>query len=119
LALENHGGLTATVESMLALIRDVKSPWFGVNMDTGNFHSDDIYGDLAKIAPYSTNVQVKVSISGPDRRKQPSDFNRLAQILSAAGYRGYIVLEFEEPEEPRAACPRYVDQIRKAFEAVG
>src|SRR5690606_17256061 len=37
LALENHGGPTSTAEGMLEFIRAVKSPWFGVNMDTGNF----------------------------------------------------------------------------------
>jgi sugar phosphate isomerase/epimerase len=119
LALENHGGLTSKVADMMALVRDVKSPWFGVNVDTGNFHSEDIYGDLAQIAPFAMNVQVKVMISGPDGKKRPSDFKRLAQLLGDAGYRGYIVLEFEEPEDPRQACSRYMEQIREAFSAWG
>ena len=115
LALENHGGLTATAGEMLRLIRDVKSEWFGVNLDTGNFRTDDVYGDLAKIAPYAINVQVKVVVSGPDGRKVPADFGRLAKMLTEAGYRGYIVLEYEEGEDPRVACPRYLDQLREAF----
>src|SRR5262245_24070196 len=32
LALENHGGITATADQLLALVRGVKSPWFGVNL---------------------------------------------------------------------------------------
>src|SRR5262249_26365473 len=36
LALENHGGITATIDQMLALVRAVKHDWFGVNWDTGN-----------------------------------------------------------------------------------
>jgi hypothetical protein len=48
-------------------------------------------------------------------KKEPADFKRLAKILSDSGYRGYIVLEFEEPEDPRQACPRYIDQLRQAF----
>jgi len=115
LALENHGGLTATVEGMLRLVRDVKSPWFGVNLDTGNFHGEDIYGDLARVAPYAVNVQVKVTVSGPERGREPSDFKRLADILRKASYRGYIVLEYEEAEDPRRACPRYIEQLREAF----
>ncbi len=115
LALENHGGLTATAESMLRLIRDVKSPWFGVNFDSGNFHGEDIYGELAKIAPYAVNVQIKVVVSGPDRKKVPADFRRLAKILTEAGYRGYIVLEYEEKGDPRVECPKYVEQLREAF----
>lgn len=115
LALENHGGLTATAEGTLRLVRDVKSEWFGVNLDTGNFHTEDIYGDLAKLAPYALNVQVKVVVSGPDGRSVPADFRRLAKILTEAGYRGYIVLEYEEREDPRVSCPRYMDQLREAF----
>ena len=30
LALENHGGITATSEQMMALIKAVNSKWFGV-----------------------------------------------------------------------------------------
>jgi sugar phosphate isomerase/epimerase len=114
LALENHGGPTGTAEGMLAFVRDVQSPWFGVNLDTGNFHTEDIYGDLAKIAPYALNVQVKVVTSGPEGKK-PADFKRLAKILRDAYYRGYIVLEYEEAGDPREECPKYFDQLREAF----
>jgi sugar phosphate isomerase/epimerase len=115
LALENHGGLTTTAEGILALVRDVKSPWFGVNLDTGNFQSSDPYAELAQLAPYAINVQVKVSIHPQGGTRQHADFRRLARIAADAGYRGYIVLEFEENEEPRAACPRYVNEMREAF----
>jgi sugar phosphate isomerase/epimerase len=115
LALENHGGPTATSEGLLAFVRDVKSPWFGVNLDTGNFHTADPYGDLAKAAPYALNVQVKVVISGPDRKKEPANFKRLAKILRDANYRGYVVLEYEEKEDPRKECPRYMNELREAF----
>jgi sugar phosphate isomerase/epimerase len=115
LALENHGGLSTKVDDMLALIRDVKSPWFSVNLDTGNFHTEDPYADLEKIAPYATNVQVKVVIPDSKGNKRPSDYRRLAKILSDAGYRGYIVLEYEEAEDPRVACPKHLDEIRAAF----
>ncbi len=115
LALENHGGLTTQVDGMLRLIHDVKSPWFGVNVDTGNFRSADPYADLAKIAPYALNVQIKVTMSSAEGKKSPADFGRLARILTDVGYRGYIVLEYEENDNPREACPKYLDQIREAF----
>ena len=51
LALENHGGITATIDQMLTIVKAVKHDWFGVNLDTGNFHTADPYADLAKIAP--------------------------------------------------------------------
>lgn len=115
LALENHGGPTATAEGLLKFVRDVNSPWFGVNLDTGNFHSDDIYGELERVAPYAVNAQVKVVVSGPDGKKKPADFGRLAKILSGAGYRGFVVLEYEEDGDPRVECPKYADQLREAF----
>jgi sugar phosphate isomerase/epimerase len=115
LALENHGGLTAKPAGALALVRDVKSPWFGFNLDTGNFHGEDVYADLAQLAPYAVNVQIKISITPAGGKRQPADLSRVAKLLKESGYRGYIVLEYEEPGEPIADCARYVDEIRKAF----
>jgi len=117
LALENHGGPTSTVPGLLALVKDTKSPYLGVNLDTGNFHTEDIYGDLAKAAPYALNVQVKVVVSGADRKKLPTDFTRLAQIMKDSAYRGYIVLEYEEAGDPREESARYLDKLRDAFTA--
>ncbi len=95
---------------------DVDSPWFGVNLDTGNFHSDDIYGELAKSAPYALNVQVKVAISGPDGKKRPTDYARVAQILRDSEFSGYIALEYEEGGDPREQSRLHTRKIREAFE---
>ncbi|MEW4451861.1 sugar phosphate isomerase/epimerase family protein [Bremerella sp. JC817] len=115
LALENHGGPTATAEGLLKLVNAVDSPWFGVNLDSGNFHSDDIYGELAQVAPYALNAQIKVVVSGPDKKKVPTDFRRVFEILSAANYRGFVVLEYEEDENPREACPEFIKVLREAM----
>lgn len=115
LALENHGGPTATADGLLKFVRDVNSPWFGVNLDSGNFRStDDPYAELERIAPYSLNAQIKVvmSVGG---KKESADFAKLAKILRGAHYRGYIVLEYEEEGDPREECPKFMDQIREAF----
>ncbi len=96
----------------------MKSPWFGVNLDTGNFHSPRLYDELAEVAPYALNVQVKVNVSTDGGAHERADFQRLAKILRDAQYRGYIVLELETDEKkepPRTACPQYIDQIRTAF----
>lgn len=116
LALENHGGPTATADGLLAFVRDVNSPWFGVNLDSGNFRStDDPYAELERIAPYALNAQIKVVMSGGGKKKEPADFPRLAKILRQAHYRGYVVLEYEEEGDPREECPKFMDQIREAF----
>ncbi|MBA3315350.1 MAG: sugar phosphate isomerase/epimerase [Planctomycetaceae bacterium] len=117
LALENHGGITATPAQMLKIIEAVQpSPWFGVNFDSGNFQTDDPYRDLALIAPYAVNAQIKVAIK-PNGKKEVADFARIIDILNAANYRGYLVLEYEEPEDPLAEIPRHIEQLRKILEA--
>jgi sugar phosphate isomerase/epimerase len=115
LALDNHGGPTATADGLLKFVRDVNSPWFGVNLDSGNFHSDDPYGELERIAPYALNAQIKVVMSGPDKKKVPADFKRLANILRGAHYRGYVVLEYEESGDPREESAKYLEEVRTAF----
>lgn len=117
LALENHGGLTETPARLLSLVKDVQSPWFGVNLDTGNFRGSDPYSDLAQLAPYAVNVQVKVSLHPAGGSRTPADMGRLAKMMADVGYRGYIVLEYEEQDPPREACRRYVNEMRAAFNA--
>jgi sugar phosphate isomerase/epimerase len=117
LALENHGGPTATATGLLSLVKSVDSPWFGVNLDTGNFHSNAIYDELEEVAPYSINVQIKASISGPGGKKQPADYARLAKMLRDVNYRGYVVLEYEDPGDPRQMCPIHLEKLREAFHA--
>jgi len=112
LALENHGGITATPEQMLQIIEQVdESPFFGVNFDSGNFRTDDPYRDLAKIAPLAINAQIKTEVQVAGQR-QPADMKRIVDMLKEANYRGYIVLEYEE-REPLLEIPRYVDQLRE------
>ena len=117
LALENHGGITSTPEQMMSIIDQIKpSPWFGINFDSGNFQTDDPYRDLEKIAPLAINAQIKVAIK-PAGKKQPADLKRIVGILKKANYKGFVVLEFEEKEEPREQIPGYLAQLRKLIEA--
>jgi sugar phosphate isomerase/epimerase len=112
LALENHGGVTATAELCLRIVKAVKSPWFGVNLDSGNFRDgDDPYEELARIAPYAVNAQIKVEVYRR-RKSQPADLSRIVGILRDAGYRGWIALEYEAKEDPYTAIPRHVEALR-------
>src|SRR5687767_4489290 len=70
LALENHGGIVATVDQLLSIVKAVKSDWFGVNWDSGNFRSADPYADLAKAAPYAVVAQIKTEISPNGNRRE-------------------------------------------------
>jgi sugar phosphate isomerase/epimerase len=113
LALENHGGIVTTIEQMLTLVRAVKHDWFGVNLDTGNFHSRDPYADLARLAPYAIVVQLKTEIQRMGKRPEEADLKRLIEMLRGVTYRGYVALEYEAKEDPKAAVPRHVGELRK------
>jgi sugar phosphate isomerase/epimerase len=113
LALENHGGITSTVDQVLALVKAVKHDWFGINLDTGNFHTDDPYADLEKLAPYAVTVQVKTEIQRRGMKKEDADLKRLIDILRAVRYRGYVALEYEAAEDPHTAVPRHIEALKK------
>ncbi|MFH1742063.1 MAG: sugar phosphate isomerase/epimerase family protein [bacterium] len=112
LALENHGGIVPDAKGLLAIVREVESDWFGVNLDTGNFVSDDPYADIAETAPYAVTVQVKVHIKTPSGQKVEADFERILGILADSGYRGYVALEYEGSEEPKEAIPRHIEELQ-------
>ena len=113
LALENHGGIVSTPDQLLSIVREVKSDWFGVNLDTGNFHGAGPYAELALLAPYAVVVQVKVEMSPGRGPKQPADFGRIIKLLRDIRYQGYVVLEHEAAEDPKTTVPKYLQQLRK------
>ncbi len=113
LALENHGGITATPEQLLALVKPIKSPHLGVNIDTGNFRTADPYGDVAKIAPYGVVCQIKTEVMPAGGKKAEADLGRYVQILKDANFHGYAALEYEAAEDAAVAVPRYVKELRK------
>jgi len=116
LALENHGGITASADDLLALVAAVGSPWLGVNLDTGNFHQR-VYESLAKAAPHAISVQVKVEIRAEGQPAEPTDYARVVKILRDAAYRGYVALEYESAEDAAVAVPRHLEQLRAAIDA--
>jgi hypothetical protein len=91
----------------------VQSPWFGINLDTGNFHTADPYASLAQCAPYAVNVQVKTEVRAKDAKNNvPADLPRLAAILRDSGYQGWVALEYEAAEDPRKAVPVALAQLK-------
>jgi sugar phosphate isomerase/epimerase len=113
LGLENHGGIVAEPEPLIRLVKAAKSPWAGINFDSGNFHTEDPYGDMAKIAPYAVNVQLKMMVKPKgDKEGQPVDVPRVLKILKDANYQGWFTLEYEEKEDPFVAVPRILADLK-------
>jgi sugar phosphate isomerase/epimerase len=119
LALENHGGITNDIDQTLSLVQAIKSPWFGVNWDCGNFISSDPYADLTRLAPYAltchmkTEIHRKVETPRPQVVTEAADLPRVIGILRSAGYRGYVGLEYEGREDAHTGVPRAINALRK------
>jgi sugar phosphate isomerase/epimerase len=115
LALENHGGVVATADGLLYFVKELKHDWFGINLDTGNFRTEDPYGDLERCAPHAVTCQVKVEIGPKGKKKEPTDLNRIVAMMRKAEYRGYLTLEYEASEDPKTAVPKHIAALRKAI----
>jgi len=116
LALENHGGITATPEQLLALVKPVTSKQVGANIDTGNFRTENPYADVAKIAPYGVVSQIKTEVSPKGKPAEEADLKKLVGILKEANFHGYVALEYEAKEDAKTAVPRYVKELRKLID---
>jgi sugar phosphate isomerase/epimerase len=114
LALENHGGITTTAQQVMKIVKAIDSPNFGLNLDTGNFRGEDPYDEMALLAPYAMNVQVKTEIHrNGARNSEAADLGRVVAILREARYSGYVVLEYEAAADPLKAIPRHVKTLRQ------
>lgn len=118
LGLENHGGIVADVADLLEIVQAVQSPWVAVNFDSGNFYGPgDPYDDMARLAPYTVNAQIKVEVNRPGKGKEPTDLARVAKILRDANYQGFVALEYEAAPDPFQAVPGWLKRLGEALSA--
>jgi len=113
LGVEDDGGITTTTERTVEIVKKADSPWVGINLDVGNFR-DDAYHQIEMCAPYATNVHFKSQVH-VKHEAQPSDLKRILGILSNAGYRGYLAVEYEANGDPLTAVPDLISKMRAAI----
>jgi hypothetical protein len=96
----------------------VNSPWCGAIVDTGYFKTSDPYKDMAEVAPYAVNWQIKQSPFGEDS-DVPTDLVKLIGIVRASNYRGYLPIETLSPKnkvyDPFQVVPAFLKQLRAAI----
>ncbi len=94
--LENHGGLSSDPDWLVALVKAVDSPRFGTLPDFGNFPPEiDRYEAVRKMMPFARAVSAKCYDFGPDGEETTIDFRRMLDIVTGAGYAGYVGIEYE------------------------
>lgn len=114
--LENHLGITARANDLLAICDKVgKHPWFGVNLDTGNYHVNP-YEEVEMTVPWAVNAQVKVEVHLGEELV-PTDLERVVKILVDGGYRGWVALEYEATGDPFVEIPKYLRELKLLLEA--
>ena len=114
LGLENHWGLGRTAAGVQRIVKTIDSDWLRVTLDTGNF-LDEMYPQMESLAPDAVLVQAKTYLGGGEWYSLDIDYNRVAQILRDANYRGYISLEMEGREDAETAVPKSLEILRRAF----
>jgi sugar phosphate isomerase/epimerase len=112
LGIENHGGVVRKTENLIEIVKAVKNPWVGINLDTGNFYSEDPYRELALCAPWAVNVQFKGKVHPAGKKQEKADYAKTFQILKDSGYQGFVALEYEFPGDPFSEIPAILGEMR-------
>ncbi len=94
--IENHWGPSSDPVWLMALMDRVQHPRFGTLPDFGNFPEGvDIYDAVKRMMPRALAVSAKCFDFGADGNETKIDFRRMLDIVTSAGYRGYVGIEFE------------------------
>ncbi len=99
--IENHGGLSSDPDWLVSLVELVGDPRLGTLPDFGNFpEGADRYRAIEKMMPFAGAVSAKCYDFGPDGNEATIDFARMLDIVRAAGYTGYVGIEYEGTRLP-------------------
>jgi len=116
--VENHGGLSSNGAWLAEVIKTVDHKGCGTLPDFGNFGIDrkkgdwyDRYTGTKELMPYAKAVSAKTYdfddsrpfITIDSRWEKETDFLRMMKIVVAAGYNGYVGIEYEGHGLPERA----------------
>jgi L-ribulose-5-phosphate 3-epimerase len=105
--VENHGGLSSNGKWLAGVMKKVNHSRCGTLPDFGNFYDYDRYQGVEELMPFAKGVSAKSHEFNADGLETKTDYKRMLGIVKAAGYRGYIGIEYEgnkmsEPDGIRA-----------------
>ncbi|WP_439650239.1 sugar phosphate isomerase/epimerase family protein [Aquisphaera insulae] len=117
LGLENHWGLGRTAAGVLRIVEQIRSPWLQMTVDTGNFLENGLeqIEKMASSAVPIALVQAKTYYGGGRWYALDLDYAKIAGILKAHHYNGWISLEFEGNEDAQTAVPKSLAMLREHF----
>jgi sugar phosphate isomerase/epimerase len=98
--IENHGGLSSNAAWIVALIEGIGDPNLGTLPDFGNFGPYDRYEGVETLIPFAGGLSAKCYDFDERGEETRIDFARMVDIARAAGYRGFIGVEYEGERLP-------------------
>ena len=103
--VENHGGFSSDGQWLSGVAKQINMDNFGTLPDFGNFcveRSDDgcaveydKYKGIEELMPFAKAVSAKSHDFDADGNETDKDYERIMNIVKAAGYKGYIGIEYE------------------------
>ncbi len=100
--VENHGGLSSNGDWLVGVMKLVNHPRCGTLPDFGNFglgdgKEYDRYHGTEQMMPYARGVSAKSYDFDEAGNETKIDYRRMMKIVVAAGYHGYVGVEYEGP----------------------
>jgi len=132
--VENHGGLSSNGEWLAGVMKLVDHPRCGTLPDFGNFCFDwsraddpdawyDRYKGVREMMPYAKAVSAKSNEFDDKGNEVRTDFAKMLKIVSAAGYKGYVGIEWEgdgiSEHEGIMATKRLLEKVRSEMAIPG
>jgi sugar phosphate isomerase/epimerase len=110
--LENHGGLSADLDNIVALMSGV-GPNFATCPDFGNFAEEARYKGLEIMAPRAAIIHAKTYDFDTEGEFEDFDFARCLKIFQDAGYKGYVSIEFEGDTDQPTGVKNTMELLRR------
>jgi sugar phosphate isomerase/epimerase len=119
--VENHGGLSSNGEWLAGVMKLVNKPNCGTLPDFGNFHDYDRYRGVEELLPFAKGVSAKSHEFDADGNEVRTDYRRMLQLVVAAGYRGWVGIEYEGKALPEPegilATKKLLERVRQELQA--
>jgi len=119
--VENHGGLSSNGEWLAGVMKLVNKPNCGTLPDFGNFHDYDRYRGVEELLPFAKGVSAKSHEFDADGNEVRTDFRRMLRLVMAAGYRGWVGIEYEGNALPEPegilATKKLLEKVRSELQA--
>jgi sugar phosphate isomerase/epimerase len=101
--VENHGGLSSNGAWLSSVMKRVDLPNCGTLPDFGNFRIQDDewydrYQGVRELMPFAKAVSAKSHDFDAEGNETHTDYDRMMKIVLAAGYDGYVGIEYEGGE---------------------